>query len=309
MVQKTKTTASTTQKATKRATGKTAEERKAEVEALHRQLTVQVEALTSTEEWAKFLQFAQSFHAYSFNNLMLILSQRPTATAVAGFRQWQDKGRQVRKGEKSIKIFGYSSKKVTVENTETGEEEEKKVPRFPILSVFDIDQTDLIDGSETGESHSNPVTRLTGEDEAGISTKVTTYLESLGWTVEREEIPGETNGYTTTDGTKRVAVDSRLSPAQSAKTLVHEAAHVLMHAHEDPAQYVAHRGLKETEAESVAYVVAGMLGLDTSAYSVGYIAGWANADLDLIHSTAANVLTTVHILADALTHNDHELAA
>ncbi|MUK01623.1 DUF1738 domain-containing protein [Vibrio cholerae] len=293
----------------KKVTRKSPEDRKAEAEALHDQLTAQIEALTSTEEWAKFLQFAQSFHSYSFNNLMLILSQRPTATAVAGFRQWQDRGRQVRKGEKSIKIFGYSSKKVTVENVETGEEEEKKVPRFPILSVFDIDQTEPIEGSEAGADYTNPVTRLTGEDEAGISAKVTVYLESLGWTVEGEEIPGETNGYTTTDGSKRVAVDSRLSPAQSAKTHVHEAAHVLMHAAEDHAEYVAHRGIKETEAESVAYVVAGMLGLDTSAYSVGYIAGWAGADLDLIRGTAANVLRTVHTLADALASSDHELAA
>ncbi|MUK02807.1 DUF1738 domain-containing protein [Vibrio cholerae] len=290
----------------KKAARKTVEERKAEAEALHNQLTAQIEALTSSDEWMKFLAFAQSFHAYSLNNLMLILSQRPTATAVAGFRQWQDKGRQVRKGEKSVKIFGYSTKKVTVENAETGEEEEKKVALFPILSVFDIDQTDPTEGSE---DYSSPATRLTGEDEAGITAKVTTYLESLGWTVEREDIPGATNGYTTTDGSKRVAIDTALSPAQAAKTAIHEAAHVLMHSEEDPAEYVAHRGTKETEAESVAYVVAGMLGLDTSAYSVGYVAGWAKADLDLVRSTAANVLKTVHILADVLTSGEQELAA
>jgi antirestriction protein ArdC len=305
MVQHTKTAGKTT----KKATGKTVEERKAEAEALHNQLTTQIEALTNSEEWMKFLAFAQSFHAYSLNNLMLILSQRPTATAVAGFRQWQDKGRQVRKGEKAINIFGYSTKKVTVENTETGEEEEKKVARFPILSVFDINQTDPIEGSEAGEKYANPVSRLTGEDDAGITAKITAYLETLGWTVEREAIPGETNGYTTTDGSKRVAIDAALSPAQAAKTAMHEAAHVLMHAEEDHAEYIAHRGTKETEAESVAYVVAGMLGLDTSAYSVGYVAGWAGADLDLIRSTAANVLKTVHTLAHVLTSSEHELAA
>lgn len=97
MVQHTQTAGKTTKKATKKATGKTVEERKAEAEALHTQLTTQIEALTSSEEWMKFLTFAQSFHAYSLNNLMLILSQRPTATAVAGFRQWQDKGWLVKK--------------------------------------------------------------------------------------------------------------------------------------------------------------------------------------------------------------------
>jgi hypothetical protein len=63
---------------------------------------------------------------------------------------------------------------------------------------------------------------------------------------------------------------------------------------------VAHRGVKETEAESVAYVMAGMLGLDTSAYSVGYVAGWAKADIETVKVTAANVLRAVHELAEAL---------
>ena len=61
----------------------------------------------------RFLQFVRSFHSYSLNNLILIMAQRPNATPVAGFRQWHAKGRQVRKGEKSIKIFGYAEKKIT----------------------------------------------------------------------------------------------------------------------------------------------------------------------------------------------------
>lgn len=80
-----------------------------------------------------------------------------------------------------------------------------------------------------------------------------------------------------------------------------EAAHVLLHAEEDHAEYVEHRGIKETEAESVAYVVAGILGIDTSAYSVGYVAGWSQCDAGTIKATAANVRRAAHILADALT--------
>ena len=43
--------------------------------------------------------FARGFHRYWFNNLILIWAQRPDATAVASYRTWQAKGRQVRKGE------------------------------------------------------------------------------------------------------------------------------------------------------------------------------------------------------------------
>jgi hypothetical protein len=111
------------------------------------------------------------------------------------------------------------------------------------------------------------------------------------------------------DGTKRVVIDANLSPAQAAKTALHEAAHVLLHSTEEHAEYVEHRGIKETEAESVAYIVAGMLGLDTSDYSVGYVAGWSNCDAETIKATAANVLRTAHTLADALTENEESEAA
>jgi hypothetical protein len=63
----------------------------------------------------------------------------------------------------------------------------------------------------------------------------------------------------------------------------------------------------ETEAESVAYVLAGLLGLlglDASPYSVGYIAGWSRGDIEVIKSTAGNVLHAVHALAPALTGTD-----
>lgn len=93
-------------------------------------------------------------------------------------------------------------------------------------------------------------------------------------------------------------IDADLSPAQTA---LHEAAHVFLHADEEPGEYAAHRGIKETEAESVAYVLAGLLGLDTAAYSIGYVAGWADGDTTTIRDTAGRVLTAVHTLADALT--------
>lgn len=60
------------------------------------------------------------------------------------------------------------------------------------------------------------------------------------------------------------------------------------------------RGRMEVAAESVAYVLAGILGLDTAAYSVGYVAGWADGNLDTVTDTARAVLATVHELADAL---------
>jgi hypothetical protein len=273
--------------------------RKATAEALQSSLIDKVATLRDSDEWTRFLDFARSFHSYSPHNVMMILTQCDHATQVTGYRKWQALGRQVRKGEKAIKISGYSTKKYT-ETNDAGEDVEKRRTTFPLLSVFDISQTDPIDGADPVPEIAH---RLTGTDDEGIFAATAEWLTAAGWSIEVDNIAGETNGMTLLDGSHRIIIDADLTDAQAAKTILHEAAHAILHvdeAGERAADVAAHRGIRETEAESVAYVVAGLLGLDTSAYSVGYVAGWANADLDLIKDTATNVLRAVHIIADAL---------
>lgn len=280
----------------KKPAGRTLEERRAQAEELHTRLADQVASLADSEQWQRFLNFTASFHSYSLNNLLLIWAQLPDATRVAGFRQWEKLGRHVRKGEKSLKIFGYATRKATDVDDATGEEKTKTRAYFPVLSVFDISQTELDEGrTDDGEI----LQLLTGADDSGIFARTADLMRSLGWTVELGD-SGHANGFTTIDGTKRIVVGAHLEAAQQAKTMLHEAAHALLHSEETSAEYVEHRGVKETEAESVAYVMAAMLGLDTAAYSVGYVAGWAQADVELIRSTASNVLRAVDTLSDAL---------
>lgn len=282
--------------AKKKLAGRTLEERRAQAEQLHAKLADQVASLADSEQWERFLNFTASFHSYSLNNLLLIWAQLPGATRVAGFRQWENLGRHVRKGEKSLKIFGYSTRKTVDVDESTGEESTKSRAYFPVLSVFDITQTDLDEGRT---DDSTIVEMLTGSDDSGIFERTSAFMRSLGWTVELGDT-GTYNGFTTIDGTKRIVVGAHLEAAQQAKTMLHEAAHGLLHAEEAATEYVEHRGVKETEAESVAYVMAAMLGLDTSAYSIGYVAGWAKADAELIRSTASNVLRAVDTLSEAL---------
>lgn len=276
---------------TKIKTRKTADERRAEADTLHESIGSQLEELTSTEGWARFLAFATGFHSYSLSNVLLILSQRPDASRVAGFRQWQERGRQVRKGERSIKIFGYATKRTEDEN---GEEERRAY--FPILSVFDVSQTDSIDGEEIPEL----APRLIGGDEAGIYDAAAEWLTGQGWSIDRAST-GEANGFTQ-HATRTITIHDELQPAQAAATMLHEAAHALMHADAD--DYHQHRGIYETEAESVAYIVAGVLGLDTSSKSIGYIAGWTDGDVETVKSTATRVLATVRTILDGITEDD-----
>ncbi len=283
----------------------TPEQKRAEMEALHEKLAQGVDALRTSQTWATYLAFCASFHHYSLSNLLLVLLQCPEASHVAGYRAWQAKHRQVRKGERGIRILGTGTVKVSAEeDEETGEVVEGRRRVFFPVSVFDIAQTDVMEGHEDAATVTH---RLTGQDEHGILSRVVDYLTASGVPVDFHQIANGANGYTTPADEKagqpaRVIIEERNAPAQQAKTAIHETAHfILGHLRDDYAEYVAHRGRYEVEAESVAYVVAGMLGLDSSDYSTGYVATWAErAEADVIKETAGRVLTAVHTLVEAL---------
>jgi len=278
---------------------RSAEDRQSEAEALHATIIEQVQQLADSGQWHAFLEFARSFHTYSLNNLLLILAQNPDATMVAGFRQWQAKGRQVRKGEKSIKIFGYRERKTRTSENEgnTVDEDRARVVRyFPTLSVFDITQTDPIEGAPTLPT--DPTRRLTGDDDHGLIAPLTQHLAANGWGVHRAWLTAA-NGFINPE-TRQVTLAEGIAVEQAAKTLLHETAHIELLHIDNMDEYRVHRGRMEVEAESVAYIVAGLHGFDTSRYSIGYITGWAREDTAVIRETASRVLTAAHTIAEAL---------
>src|SRR5215831_2112482 len=77
--------------------------RKMAEEALNR-LSAALEACHS-EALKQYLASMGRFHRYSWGNVLLIHSQRPDASRIAGFHTWHDLGRWVKKGEKGITIF------------------------------------------------------------------------------------------------------------------------------------------------------------------------------------------------------------
>ena len=277
------------------------------VEQMHDELSAAVDALTESGEWQRWLDFLGSFHRYSFNNALLIQVQCPHATQVAGFKAWQAKGRQVRKGERGIRIFGKPFRLVTDTDEATGEKTRKAIPcPPPVVSVFDISQTDPIEGMEQPTA---PVAQLQGDDHAALYERISQWVTGQGWTVTREQIPGEVNGFCTVDGTRRIVVDADLTDAHAAKTAIHEAAHAIMHTDDDgKLTSEPDQATRELEAESVAYVVAALHDLDTSDYSVGYVASWSGGQAEKVKATAVRVQEAVHLIAEALTDDDENQA-
>jgi antirestriction protein ArdC len=257
------------------------------VEQLQADIEAGVAELVDGDDWQRWLQIQARFPKYSFRNTLLILRQRPDATAVMGYRAWQALGHQVRKGETSIKILApctYKAKRDNDDGDQDDEQPGRKVLRgFRLAHVFDISSTD-------GDAVRPPAgpALLEGEAPAGLWDTLAAQIDAEGFTLARAEIPSGANG-TTNFATRTVTVADHLSPAQATKTLAHELAHACLHTGAEYA--MGCRGRAEVEAESVAFVVCQAAGLRTQAYSFGYVAGWSGGDPKQVKATAERVVT------------------
>lgn len=74
------------------------------------------------------------FHSHSAGDVALIPFQRRDATRVAGYQRWKELGRQVKKGERGIKILVPHKRKIT---DKTEDQERFVVSSFGVGSVFD----------------------------------------------------------------------------------------------------------------------------------------------------------------------------
>lgn len=246
------------------------------IEALHQQLRDAIDAIESGEQWRAWLEFAQKLHKYSFNNLILIWSQRPSASQVAGYTTWQSVGRQVRRGEKAIRVMAPVIRKAKdldpnaqARTDPTGQIRTKQIVGFRSVSVFDIGQTD---GPPV--PHQDDPRLLAGTAPDGLWDALAHEVAERGYRLMRcpaNKLDGA-NGRT--DVTEReVWVRDDVDPAQAVKTLAHELAHVMLHV--DDGTIPQCRGIIEVEAESVAHLVLGSYQLNTGTYSFPYVAAWA----------------------------------
>jgi hypothetical protein len=243
--------------------------------------------------------------AYSLNNILLVAAQRPDATAVAGYRAWRAAGRQVRKGEKGIAILAPCLYKPDAAQSEAvdpsaadaaADAGPARVLRgFRVVHVFDLSQTD-------GPDLPDDPQLLTGPAPEHLWDRLAELVTDDGFALERGECHGA-NGYT--DYRNRIVrVRDDVDPAQAVKTLAHELGHIRAD-HENRFADQCRtsprcRGQTEVEAESIAHLVTRAVGLDTSGYSVAYLAGWSAGDVELVRDTANRVITVaLGVIRDA----------
>ena len=278
-----------------------------DMDSIMQSLESGVEELFTSNRYQEFLKTMAKFHNYSFNNTMLIAMQRPDATLVTSYKNWQSMGRQVMKGEKGITIIApapykkMKEKEVLDENQRPimgtdgkpkTEKVEVTVPHFKAVTVFDIAQT-------SGE----PIQTLAPELLTAAVQDFDSFMQAIQKIspvpIRFDEIDGNANGYYH-NADKEIVIKKGLSESQTLKTAIHETAHAKLHDSEimESLGVEKDRLTKEVEAESVAYCVCSSFGLDTSDYSFPYIAGWSSsremkemkASMDVIRKTAGEMI-------------------
>ena len=278
-----------------------------DIDSIMQSLESGVEKLFTSNRYQEYLKTMAKFHNYSFNNTLLIAMQRPDATLVTSYKNWQSMGRQVMKGEKGITIIApapykkMKEKEVLDENQRPimgtdgkpkTEQVEVTVPHFKAVTVFDIAQT-------SGE----PIQTLAPELLTAAVQDFDSFMQAIQKIspvpIRFDEIDGNANGYYH-NADKEIVIKKGLSESQTLKTAIHETAHAKLHDREimESLGVEKDRLTKEVEAESVAYCVCSSFGLDTSDYSFPYIAGWSSsremkemkASMDVIRKTAGEMI-------------------
>ena len=265
----------------------------------------QILNLTDSDKFKNYLNTVAKFHRYSARNIDLIYSQNPEATQIAGFKQWKnDFNRSVNKGEKGIRIAAPMIKKLTPEDQKRLDTtKEKAIVGYRYIPVFDISQTsgepvlsakDFV--KENLADHKN-VTNLYNELKNYLNNNTDIKVSE-----KRLSELGGAKGYFQPSTNEIVIGSDEPDNALKLETLYHEYAHSQLHGLTSEFKDRP-RAYQETQAEAVAYVAMQNIGVDTSNYSLGYVATWAK-DKAVIHSALSEiqqVSNKVIELSDGLT--------
>ena len=297
---------------------KSPEEKKEAVQALTKKMEKSIEGYFRTPEDLKdYLSFMAKFYHYSPSNISLIQSQFEGAKAVGSFSFWKEKGFAVKKGEKGIQILvpnrtiaKFKDKEGTWKTvTKANEEEKKQIESksvevkpgrlyFAVGHVFDVSQTNA-KAEDLPRIFPNRWLEGSVTDYKSLYKGMEAIAEKNGVKIiEPKQELGVAKGVSYTL-TKEVALNPRNSELQNVKTLLHELAHAKLHTAETHMNYTAPE--KEFQAEMTAYAVSSYFGIDTSEYSLGYLASWTQGKemkdktklLKEVHETSIEFIETI----------------
>lgn len=277
------------------------------VEDVNKTLEETLEGVFKSERFMELLNVMSKMKHYSLNNTLLIVAQRPQATMVMGYKEWQKLGRFVERGENGIRILAPVIGKVEAEKMDPVTEKPligydgkpivesvNMIKGFKMISVFDVSQTN---GKEI-PSVRDFISREMADDEymSKLYKDYKTFLvNTKGLDISEQDTEKGVGGFYNRS-TEKIVISSNNNQNDTEKfrVLIHEYAHALLHNKQSDMKDLP-RHHKEAQAESVAYVVSNYYGFDSTAVSAGYIATWSQ-DMKL----AQKALQEVQEVANAI---------
>ena len=310
---------------------KTPQEKRQQIVEITEKLDAEIKSFVNSDKYKNWLKTMSKFHNYSFSNTILISLQRPDSSLVCGYRAWETNfNRHVKKGEKGIRILAPAPIKKTIETEiidpdthkpkidENGntlkEEKQIVIPKFHVVSVYDIAQT------EGDELPTIGISELSGKV-SGYKELIEAITAAAPVPVEYAPIDSGAKGYFS-PSEQKIVINEGMSEVQTLKTLLHETAHAMIRDKagvkveglEDVDTGNKTRKSKEVEAESIAYTCVeyinammsgnadkkddGFEKIDVSDYSFAYIASWISSmeikelkeSMETIRKTASHII-------------------
>lgn len=259
------------------------------------------------KEELELLKYISQFNNYSVKNISLIRSQRNGALGVASYKQFKEKGYQVQRGEKAIKIlapkfqdmFRYEEEgKVKTKPVSQATKEQKqgikdgkykvikgKITNFIAVPVFDITQTDCPPEDYPVLYPNKPENfnfKGTENELKRFHQAVSDYAKLQNVKVNYDVVDGTSKGFYA-PALNEIVVDKHLNEKEQTKVLLHELAHAEMHNSKimkDKAPELKAVNVLEYQAEMTAYIVSSKFELDTEDYSTHYLASWTKREVD-----------------------------
>ena len=237
-----------------------------------------------SETLEQYLAAIGRFHRYSLRNVMLIASQKPTATHVAGFHAWHKLGRFVKKGE-GILILAPISRRKDESAKQQDTDDSSTAVGFRAAYVFDVSQTD---GEEL------PTIGSVNGDPRAYRERLAKFVTEQGIALEYSQDIAPARGISAGG---RIRLLPGQSPAEEFATLAHELAHEMMH--RDERRSSTSKRSRETEAEAVAFVVCHAVGLETGSASRDYIQLY-EGDAKLLTDSLSHIQQTANHILNAI---------
>ncbi|MFG1626215.1 hypothetical protein [Kribbella sp. NPDC049227] len=253
-------------------------------------------------EWTKWLEVAALFPTFGFGNVVLINLQMPQANWVSRAHTWEKLGRRVMR-QNAIRILqpvrSRTSPRSDAPTPLTDGQVQEQVIGFRVASVYDV--TDTVGPP----IHLPPAPAPGRPAPTGLWDALAREVSADGYAVDVRPTGDASEGFTDYDA-KQIVVADHLDDHTAIARLAHEVGHMRMHSAPDLADAgsVMCRGVREVEAESVAYILLAHHGLSFNASSFDYVQGWAklidpDEPANVVKATGARVVNTARQLIDS----------